>query len=249
MEQHAASPWLSIIIPTLDEAENLRRLLPWLRAHVPQGEAEILVSDAGSRDGSLEAARACGADEAFCSPQPGRAAQMNHAAQRARGRVLYFVHADTLPPPSFAADIRQALAEGCRIGGYRFRFDSRHPMLRLNAWFTRFPVMICRGGDQSLFLERGLFEALGGYPADFRIMEEYELIRRARRHSRFRIMDGDTLVSARKYERNSYARVNLANLSIFLLYYLGVPQQRLAALYRQMLDYRREHAPRQQQEG
>lgn len=248
MEKQAPGIWLSIIIPTLDEAGNLRRLLPWLRAHAPEGEAEILVSDAGSRDGTLEAARSCGADAAFCAPKPGRAAQMNYAAQRAQGRVLYFVHADTLPPATFAADIRQALACGCRIGGYRFRFDSEHPLLRLNAWFTRFPVMICRGGDQSLFVERGLFEALGGYPADFPIMEEYELIRRARRHSPFRIMDGDTLVSARKYQRNSYARVNLANLSVFLLYYLGVPPRRLAALYRQMLDYRREHQPQPRQE-
>jgi hypothetical protein len=55
MEKQAPGIWLSIIIPTLDEAENLRRLLPWLRAHAPRGGAEILVSDAGSRDGTLEA--------------------------------------------------------------------------------------------------------------------------------------------------------------------------------------------------
>jgi hypothetical protein len=163
---------------------------------------------------------------------------MNHGAQQARGEVLYFVHADTLPPPTFVADIRRAIGQGHEMGCYRFRFSEDHPMLRLNAYFTRFPLMICRGGDQSLFVKRDLFDRLDGYDEHYRIMEEYDFIRRAKKHSHFHIMPGEITVSARKYAHNSYPRVNLANLIVFSMFFLGISQDFMVKTYQRLLDYR-----------
>lgn len=228
--------FLSIIIPTLNEAENMAELLPHLRAKVPAGEGEIIVCDGGSADGTLSVAQQQGADQALRCPRRGRAAQMNHAAQQARGEVLYFVHADTRPPATFWADIQASLAQGYEAGTYRSSFDCNHLLLRVNAFFTRFDRLFCRGGDQSIYLRRDTFEALGGYREDFRIMEDFDLIRKLRKRGRFHIQPKSILISARKYDGNSYFRVNVANLIVVLMYQLGASQESMVHAYRFMLS-------------
>ncbi|MEM6263678.1 MAG: glycosyltransferase, partial [Bacteroidota bacterium] len=136
---------LSLIIPTLNEAENLAVLLPYLRQKADRRLLEIIVVDAGSSDDTLTVATDHGADVAFKAKHPGRGPQMNEAAQRASGNTLYFVHADSRPPVDFLDDIEHALEKGYQVGGYRFRFDSDKVLLKINAWFTRFPALACRG--------------------------------------------------------------------------------------------------------
>ena len=70
---------------------------------------------------------------------------MNYGAKMARGNVLYFVHADTQPPPGYVADIQESLRMGYLLGGYRSRFDAVHPLLSLNSYFSRFNPLTCRG--------------------------------------------------------------------------------------------------------
>ncbi len=230
-------PRISIIIPTYQEADNLRALLPFLRTHGGAHLAEIIVSDGGSTDQTLAVAQAAGA-VALVSPRRGRGAQLNFGARHARGQLLYFVHADARPPASFATDLYEALAAGYPMGCYRFRFASSRWLLRVNAYFTRFDRLMCRGGDQTLFVTRPLFDHLGGYRDDFLIMEDYDIIVRARRQVPFRIIPENVVVSARKYETNSYLRVNLANLTIFLMYFRGCSQQQMAQTYKKLLNHR-----------
>ncbi len=127
---------LSVIIPTYNEAANIGRLVADLRRYSPPGAVEVLVVDAGSSDGTAAVAQQAGAT-VLRSPQPGRAAQMNYGAQHARGDVLYFVHADVGIHPGYVATIGAAVAQGYGAGCYRFRFDSAHPLLRLNSYGTR----------------------------------------------------------------------------------------------------------------
>ena len=97
--------------------------------------------------------------------------------------------------------------------------------------------MICRGGDQSLFIEKSLFEKLGGYSEKHILMEDYDIIRRGLKYAKFHILPFDVLVSARKYEENSYLRVNFANLIIFTLYYVGVAPTQLKSIYRKLIRH------------
>ncbi|OGX91069.1 TIGR04283 family arsenosugar biosynthesis glycosyltransferase [Hymenobacter coccineus] len=228
---------LSIIIPTYNEAANISRLVGDLRRHAPPGTVEILVVDANSPDGTAEAARAAGAT-VLQSPKPGRAAQMNHGAQQARGNVFYFVHADVGIHPGYVATIAAAVAQGHAAGCYRFRFDSPHPLLRINSYGTRFKGIMSRGGDQTLFVTRALFEHLGGFNEHFVIMEDFELIQRIRRVASFHIVPLDVVVSARKYETNGWLRVQLANLTAFAMYFLKQPPPRIARTYKALLNYR-----------
>ncbi|MFD2719157.1 TIGR04283 family arsenosugar biosynthesis glycosyltransferase [Hymenobacter monticola] len=228
---------LSVIIPTYNEAANIGRLVADLRRHAPPGTVEILVVDASSPDGTAAAARTAGAT-VLEHARPGRAAQMNLGAQQAQGDIFYFVHADVGIHPGYVATIWEAVARGHAAGCYRFRFDSKHPLLRINSYGTRFKGIMSRGGDQTLFITRALFEQLGGFNERFVIMEDFEIIERIRRVASFYIVPQDVVVSARKYETNSWLRVQLANLTAFSMYFLRLPPTRIARTYKALLNYR-----------
>ncbi|MEM6648021.1 MAG: TIGR04283 family arsenosugar biosynthesis glycosyltransferase [Bacteroidota bacterium] len=225
---------LSIVIPAYNEAERIGSLVRYLRARGGDALADLIVVDGHSTDGTADLARRAGAT-VIHAKERGRAQQMNAGAAYASGNVLYFVHADTRPPQRFVTHIRDALADGMPMGCFRFAFDRPHPLLRINAYFTRFDRLMCRGGDQTLFVTRPLFEATGGYDPTYVIMEEYDWLRRARRMAPFAIMPDEAVVSARKYRKRSYLRVNLANLAVFGLFCCGTCPKRLRTVYSALL--------------
>lgn len=228
---------LSVIIPTYNEAATIAGLIGQLRRYAPTPAVEVLVVDAGSPDGTAEVAREAGAT-VLRAPRPGRAAQMNYGARQATGDILYFVHADVGIHPEYVSTIEEAVAQGYEAGCYRFRFDSRHPLLRLNSYGTRFRGIMSRGGDQTLFITRALFQRLGGFDERYVIMEDFDIILRIRRQAPFLIVPKDVVVSARKYETNSWLRVQVANLTAFSLFFMKVAPTRIARTYKAMLNYR-----------
>jgi len=223
----------SIIIITFNEAHNIREVVKLLKDNGGSYLKELFVVDGGSTDNTCQLAAEAGAT--VLHSKPGRATQMNFGASHATGELLYFVHADTRPPASYLQDIISAVKEGFPIGCFRFQFDSDRLVLKVNAYFTRFDKMWCRGGDQTLFITRELFDELDGYRPDFKIMEEYDLIKRAREKYPFKIIPKNVIVSARKYEHNGYFRVQIANLTVFNMYRFGSSQDVMAATYRKLL--------------
>lgn len=227
---------ISIIIPTYNEAENIAGLITHLQGTATPHIDEIIVVDGGSEDDTISVAGKLGVKVVRC-PSKGRAAQMNYGASLSKGEVLYFVHADTKPPGTFSSDITAAVQQGFSLGRYRTKFLSKKWLLRFNEWATRFDLFICMGGDQTLFIKTELFTKLGGFKEDMILMEEYDLCRRARETGRYKIMGGAALVSARKYDKNSWWQVQMANYKVVQLYKKGTPQQVLAATYKKMLNW------------
>ena len=227
---------LSIIIPTYQESLTIAPLVKYLRKTGGDAIAEILVCDGGSTDLTREMAAAAGATVIPCAAK-GRAAQMNEGALLAKADVLYFVHADCFPPATFVDDIRQSLEAGFSFGRYRTRFDSRKWILKVNAFFTRFDLFICSGGDQTLFITKDLFQRLQGFSSDMRIMEDYDIVTRGRQLANYKIMQKDVLVSARKYASNSWLSVQLANYRIVKMYKRGASQTAMASKYRELLHF------------
>ncbi len=228
---------ISIIIPTYNEAESISHLINYLRKNAAPSIAEIIVSDAGSADNTLQIAQQAGA-QAVLSPKKWRAAQMNYGASIATGNILYFIHADTFPPATFANDIEQAVAKGYGLGRHRTKFNSKKTILRVNAFFTRFDWFVCYGGDQTLFITKALFTQTGGFKEDMLIMEDYEIVIRARQKTKYKIFAKAALVSARKYETNSWLTVQLANRKIVKMYKSGASQMDMVKKYKEMLVYR-----------
>ncbi|SMG48481.1 transferase 2, rSAM/selenodomain-associated [Marivirga sericea] len=230
---------ITVIIPTLNEADNIEQLLDYLHKLANEKIAEIIVSDAESNDLTREIAKEKGA-MVISTKLASRAHQMNEAAKKATADILYFVHADARPPKSFVKDISRAIENGADFGCYRFKFDSKHPFLAVNSFFTRFKVLWCRGGDQTMFIKKSVFEKTNGFDEEFVVMEDFELIRRLWKKYRFHIIPKSVLVSARKYENNGYWQVNLANLKIYKMFMKGYHPQILKEKYFQLIKHPKE---------
>ncbi|MEP6627846.1 MAG: TIGR04283 family arsenosugar biosynthesis glycosyltransferase [Ginsengibacter sp.] len=228
---------ISIIIPTYNEALSIGKLLKHLQKNASSEAIEIIVVDGGSKDETIAIAKQYTMFVKL-SPQKGRAAQMNYGASMATGEILYFIHADSIPPASYAEDIATAVKEGYAFGRYRTKFNSNHLLLKLNAFFTRYDLFACYGGDQTLFITNELFRRIGGFKNDMRIMEDYEIVTRAKRVGRYKVMQKAVMVSARKYDTNSWYRVQKANYTIVQMYKHGASQQEMVEKYKQLLDYR-----------
>lgn len=227
---------LHVITPVINEAENLRSLLPLLLSELPVG-SRVTIADGGSSDETEAVLRGFPEVKHLRCGRTGRAQQMNEAAQLnpAAFDAVYFIHADTRPPQGFYNDIKQSIEDGYPVGCYRFKFDRWHPLLWINAFFTRFNGLACRGGDQSLYLTMDTFLELDGF-RDMKIMEDYDIIERVwERDIPFRIMPRSVIVSARKYRANSYYQVQRANFQVFRMYKAGAPEEEMINLYRAML--------------
>lgn len=227
---------LSIIIPTYNEADTIIGLVTHLQENAQGKVNEIIVADGHSTDNTLTLVKQSGV-KAIVAKEKGRAAQMNEGASIATGEILYFVHADSFPPASFVSDILDAVNKGYHLGCYRFKFRSNKLLLKFNSYCTRFDRLMCRGGDQTLFVKKEVFEELNGYKNDYLIMEEYDFLIRARKKYMFKIIPKDVLVSARKYDNNNYFRVNFANFVVFMMFYAGVAQPKMVKTYKTLINH------------
>ncbi len=228
-EASRASRTVSVIIPTLNEAEHLETTLKQVTA---DRSVEVIVADGGCRDETLHIASAYGA--MLVKSPAGRARQMNAGAAVASGEVLLFLHADTLLPVGYRDLVLTAVCQPAVVGGaFGFRIRDAFPGRWLVEWTTRLRSRLLRApyGDQALFVRRWVFEHLGGFP-DLPLMEDYEFVRRLRRLGRITLLDAPVLTSGRRWSRLGFVRATLINKLVILGYRFGVPPERLAALYR-----------------
>lgn len=229
------TPLVSVILPTLNEAANVRQQAQALN---PLPEAEIIFVDGGSDDGTcyeLEALSRELANVHLLQAPAGRARQMNAGAKRANGEWLIFLHVDTrLPPASFGAFLRRIKqASPLTSGAFTFRVAHHHWAYRYLEFYVGLRCKLLRlpFGDQAIFIRKKLFEEIGGYREDFPLMEDMELVQRLNRQNGFAVLDFPVYTSARRYEKDGFFKRGLDNLYLQLLYRFGVHPQELAKKY------------------
>ncbi len=225
---------ISIIIPTYNEAEQIEQSIGKIHAAKGDHEIEIIVADGGSTDETVPIALSSNAIT-IVSNKKGRAAQMNKGASVAKGDVLYFLHADSIPPKNFTGSILNAVKKNFSSGCFRLSFDHSHWFLKTSCWFTRFNVNAVRFGDQSLFVTKDVFQKTGGFKEHLLMMEDQEIIHRIKKHGRFKVMNDVVTTSARKYLDNGVYRMQAIFFRIWFLYYLGYSQERLLKLHRRLI--------------
>ena len=221
---------VSIIVPTLNEAESIVGTLESLAALRARGH-EVIVVDGGSSDGSAELVR--GRAERLILAATGRAVQMNAGARAASGDVLLFLHADSRLPENADQLVLQGLeAGGQDWGRFDVCIDGSHPMLRVVQALMNLRSRltgICTG-DQAMFVRREAFEAIGGYPRQ-ELMEDIAISARLRHLSAPLCLRQRSLTSARRWERHGVVRTIALMWWLRLQYALGVAPSRLARAY------------------
>jgi rSAM/selenodomain-associated transferase 2 len=221
---------ISVVVPTLDEAENLPAALAAL------GEfalvREIIVADGGSRDDTVALARAASA-RIIDAPR-GRGSQLAAGARSATGDWLLFLHADCRLEAGWPDAVRSFLAApqaaGC-AGYFTLALDdaarAARRLERIVAWRCR--LLALPYGDQGLLISRALYDAVGGYAA-IPLMEDVDLARRLGRAG-LKPIGATITASAARYRRDGYCRRSLRNLFCLSLYFAGASPTRIAKLY------------------
>jgi rSAM/selenodomain-associated transferase 2 len=221
---------LSIVIPVRGDAAPLARLLAQLP---PQPELQVIVT--ATRDGrevlcDLERSRP---DVTWVWGAAGRGRQLNAGAERAEGRWLWFVHADSTLPRDFAQIFHRLDQQADVVGGsFRFALDAASWQARLweRGVAARVRVFGLPYGDQGQFVRRRVFERMGGF-RPLPLMEDVEFIGRLKREGRIRHLNVKLVTSARRWEREGWWRRTGGNVALLALYYVGVSPERLARRY------------------
>jgi rSAM/selenodomain-associated transferase 2 len=220
---------LSIVMPVLNEAADIAAAL-WALAPYRARDAEVIVVDGGSSDGTAELARPF-ADCVIAGPR-GRGAQMNAGAAAARGDVLLFLHADTRLPENadrLVLDSLQSLGRGW--GRFDVRLDGGG-LLALIALMMNLRSRLSgiATGDQAMFTTRAAFEAAGGFPP-IALMEDVVLSARLKRIGRPLCLTARVTTSPRRWQRHGVWRTVLLMWKLRLAFYFGADPVRLAQAY------------------
>lgn len=224
---------ISIIIPVLNEVENIKQALA---STLPSTNVEVIVVDGGSKDGTFALVQSLNVK--VLSAPPGRACQMNVGALAATGEILLFLHADTRLPLGFDTMVRTALEmqqrRGIPVGGaFTLQIDAPLASLRMIEsgvnWRSHFLKMPY--GDQAIFVKAETFHKIGGFP-ELPIMEDFELMRRLRCIGDITIISTPVVTSARRWLNKGVFQTTLMNQIIIIAYLMGVSPKQLVKWYR-----------------
>ncbi len=221
---------ISVIIPTLNEAENIRSCIEGVIAE--DRDCEIIVCDGGSSDATVQIASEY--DKVILiETEKGRGVQMNRGAAAANGEVFLFLHADTRLEKGWSGEMLSALGRQSVVGGaFTFKIDSSATRYRLiESWVKLRCSLFCLPyGDQGIFVRRSVFERIGGYP-DMPLMEDVELIGRLKKEGKVALLEKSAFTHDRRWARKGWIRASASNQMVMLMYKLGVKPRTLARLY------------------
>lgn len=226
---------ISIIIPTLNEEAHILHLLNLLGKYSSGFIREIIIVDGESTDETVKLVNEK-SKAILITSEKGRAKQMNAGAKIASGEILYFLHADSVPPKDFDLFITDAHKNLNKAGCFRMKFDIDHWLLNLMSWLTIINHKACRGGDQSLFVEKKLFDEIGGFNESYIVYEDNDLIEKLYRKNEFMVIKQWLTTSARRYEEKGIWRMNYLFLRIHLKKWFGAGPEELHSYYRQKLN-------------
>lgn len=231
---------ISVIIPILNEADNLLQLIAHVAELNPPPQQVILV-DGGSTDNSVDVAQTL--IEALMNDiqstinwqviesAAGRAMQMNTGAGLATGDILLFLHADTQLPSRAIADIAQAMIR-YEWGRFDVRLDSRNPMLWIVSSMMngRSRLTGIATGDQAIFIKKLLFEQIDGYPNQ-PLMEDIELCKRLKNIAKPACSKNKVTTSARRWQQQGTWRTIILMWHLRFDYWRGVSPEILKQRY------------------
>lgn len=220
-------PKISIIIPTLDEAQNLRETLDALQVF---GDAEIIVVDGGSTDATVEIAQNYRVKILHSSR--GRGTQLQVGGAAAGGEILWFVHADTIVPTDAIFEIEKALEDLRVVGGnFTIRFDGeRFAAVFLTRLYPNLRKLGLIYGDSAIFVRREIYQKIGGFK-DYPIFEDLDFVERLRKTGEIVTLSATVTTSSRRFQGKSFILTFARWTILQILYWFGVSPENLLKIY------------------
>jgi rSAM/selenodomain-associated transferase 2 len=221
-------PPISVIIPARNDAVALRRTLDHLQQLTGIAGVEIIVAASGDTRSTERAV--AGRARLLWPARSSRSALMNSAADVAAGEILFFLHADSLPPRDALARIPSLLQNPKILGGaFEHRFLETTWSLRAISWINRRRYRLTRNyyGDQGIFVRASVFRNLGGY-RDLGLMEDLDLSQRLKRHGRTALICAPMVTSGRRFIDRGPWRTFAVIVWLLFLHTLGLDTQRYA---------------------
>jgi len=220
---------VSIIIPVLNEAGQITDTLKSLEYYRHQGH-ELIVVDGGSSDDTLAIVEPFADTVLSCNA--GRAMQMNRGIAAAQGDALLFLHADTRLPDDAISSMIDALEDGYFWGRFDVRLSGNHFMLRVieRLMNIRSCITGVATGDQAIFVSRESIEIVGEYP-QLPLMEDVVFSKRLRSLGWPACLRRQVVTSSRRWEDKGILRTVLLMWRLRLLFFLGVPADKLVKQY------------------
>jgi len=229
-------PELSIIIPTLNEAETLPLLLRDL-ANQKHVNFEIIVSDGGSTDTTVEDAKTLFSTNALagiCLSGPaGRGRQLNTGAGAARAEWLLFLHADSRlldhdqlhRSLQFMCDQQKRSGTELTAGRFALRFAREPGRSSLTLFYYETKARLgragCVHGDQGMLLKKDLFDRIGQFREDLPVMEDTALAEQVRRLGEWLLLPGEIVTSTRRFEAEGWRARQTLNALMMNFFAIG----------------------------
>ncbi len=206
---------LSIIIPTINEAERLPLLLADINSYPKQ--FELIVSDFESSDLTELIAKIGGA-KIIHNKEKGRGNQLNNGAAKASGEWLLFLHADSRLDPYWVSKVDRIINEDFNQA-YAWFFDFKIEKKGFS-WFLLESTVFIRSyifqmpyGDQGLLISKGLYSKIGGYKK-IPIMEDVDINIRLNQKTKLKRIGLSIQTSGRRYSRRNIIRNAIKNTNL-----------------------------------
>jgi rSAM/selenodomain-associated transferase 2 len=219
---------ISVIMPTFNESVEIRQTIESIKKIADN--LEIIVVDGGSSDNTIEIAKAC--DVIVISSEKGRGSQLHAGAKLAKGQILWFIHADTIPTVETVGQMQNALENSEILGGnFEIIFDGEAKSAKFLTWL--YPHLRKIGliyGDSAIFVRSDIYQEIGGFKP-LSLFEDLEFINRLKKRGKIVNLEANVISSSRRFENRSFL-VTFAKWSIFQgLYWFGVSPNFLAKKY------------------
>jgi len=225
---------LSVVIPAFNESAYLSPTIASVRASFSRagiGPYQIIVVDDASTDGTADVARRA---RAFVVASGCRniGATRNAGAKVARGKYLLFLDADTHLNAGVAEELAAAVARGAMAGGTCFQWSEKapwHGVVAAGIWNCISRIFRWPCGS-FIFVQRDVFEKVGGFDEAYFASEEIHLARKLKKHGRLVILHAKVSSSPRKLDQ-----ISVSEVVSFVLRWLRAPRRTLQT--RRYLDY------------
>jgi rSAM/selenodomain-associated transferase 2 len=220
----------SVIIPTLNEAEVIQKVLTDLELQRSNliYDIEIIISDGGSKDGTIEICK--NFNLIILNSEKGRGTQLFSGAKLANGRILVFFHADVEIPNDLFSFLDESFEPNITIATFRMNLNVKNLLYKLYSFFTRFDSVFTTFGDQGIIVRQDFYNSIGGFK-EIPLMEDVDFLRRARIKTKITKFKKELAVSTRRFNQIGIVKTQIKSFICIVKFIIGVDPIKIYNFY------------------